>query len=647
MPLGFVWPKTIGGFSKMALYRTLFGNATRRVGFKYQVARFSSVVDRPYAFDNLFVRNHQDLPRLPIPKLKDTVGRYLTSVGPLCADKEEFARIQTAANDFLNGVGPALQAKLILEDGRFEALGDAGPAFYFEEAWDQGYLGARCPSPININPFYIVKENSLPQLRGQINRTAHLIKSSVRWQRALIEGDLAAEKSPLCVATLGRQMGTARIPLVQKDVLRETPRSRHVVFQWRSEFYKMDVLDSTGTKVLSLADIKEGIEMIMTNRSSTAGYDKIGVLTTLGRTEWAQVREDIAIDETNARSLQAIDEALMIIALDDDSGGLSLDEVGTAMLTGDGRNRWFDKHQYIVTKSGLLGINFEHSHSDGTTWNRMIHEVWHDMESRGASSAYGPLPEVQSYRKSAELQKLTWKLRKTQCTEILRAATLFDQTASNVDLKTMVFADFAKSQIKEMKMSPDAVCQMAFHMSYMKVHGTLAPTYESCSTRQFFRGRTETIRSLSPIMSEFVSSILNPKITDTESRGLMYSAAKMHVDLAKAAAAGMGCDRHLLGLKIQAQKDEKLQTLPTIFTDEMFAKSSTFILSTSNVSSPELDIFGFGAVTHDGYGIGYQVLQDSIPICITSYHDNPNTNSNDFKQAIAESLHQINALSRA
>ena len=186
---------------------------------------------------------------------------------------------------------------------------------------------------------------------------------------------------------------------------------------------------------------------------------------------------------------------------------------------------------------------------------------------------------------------------------------------------------------------------MAFQMSYFQLHNTLGPTYESCSTRGFFRGRTETIRACSDDMATFITAFSKKdSFRKSELCEMMYQAAGRHVALAKEAMIGLGCDRHMMALKIIAE--EGGYEIPGIFTDPMYAHSQTFVLSTSNVSSPELDVFGFGAVVGDGYGIGYQILQDVFPICVTSYHDSPNTNTGEFVTAVGQNLNSLRELAR-
>ena len=121
--------------------------------------------------------------------------------------------------------------------------------------------------------------------------------------------------------------------------------------------------------------------IIASERSSKHG---IGNFTTMERTRWAKGTSLENLSNQNAASLRCIDEALLFIDINEVST-YTTDERSRDMLMGN--NRWFDKHQVIVHGDGTIGMNFEHSHSDGTTWNRVVHEIWHDMHSKGESSA--------------------------------------------------------------------------------------------------------------------------------------------------------------------------------------------------------------------------------------------------------------------
>ena len=66
----------------------------------------------------------------------------------------------------------------------------------------------------------------------------------------------------------------------------------------------------------------------------------------------------------------------------------------------------------------------------------------------------------------------------------------------------------------------------------------------------------------------------------------------------------------LMSLKNIAAEEGIVEQLG-IFQDPIYADSSTWTLSTSNVTTPGvIKIFGFGAVCDRGYGLGYQILND-------------------------------------
>jgi len=52
-------------------------------------------------------------------------------------------------------------------------------------------------------------------------------------------------------------------------------------------------------------------------------------------------------------------------------------------------------------------------------------------------------------------------------------------------------------KVSVVKFSPDATIQMCIQLAHYRLHNTFVSTYESASTRQFQRGRTEVIRTLS------------------------------------------------------------------------------------------------------------------------------------------------------
>ena len=177
---------------------------------------------------------------------------------------------------------------------------------------------------------------------------------------------------------------------------------------------------------------------------------------------------------------------------------------------------------------------------------------------------------------------------------------------------------------------------MAYQLAYSKGHeGEIPTVYESCATRNFHRGRTEVIRSLTTESKNFVD-LMNSQGTSADAkREAFHVACGKHIEVAKLAKNGLGVDRHLLALqKIAAEQGITHE----FFEDEVFQKSSAWVLSTSNVSAPFLDRFGFGAVTGDGYGLGYLIHDDDVPVNVTSFKSGSGTDSARMAGDIEKSL---------
>ena len=120
---------------------------------------------------------------------------------------------------------------------------------------------------------------------------------------------------------------------------------------------------------------------------------------------------------------------------------------------------------------------------------------------------------------------------------------------------------------------------------------------------------------------------------------MFRKAISRHLQYAAWAADGQGVDRHLFGLKKCLKEGEPV---PEIYTDESFSKTNHWELSTSQLSSPFLDGWGYGegmlflpltehdlsygtlnanncmAVVPDGYGLSYSIGDHYIRWTITS-----------------------------
>lgn len=87
----------------------------------------------------------KSLPRLPIPKLRETCDRYLASQRPLL-DQNDFTQTEKLVNQFINGPGPELDAELRRQDK------DNKHTSYISGPWTDMYLKDRRPVSFTHNP---------------------------------------------------------------------------------------------------------------------------------------------------------------------------------------------------------------------------------------------------------------------------------------------------------------------------------------------------------------------------------------------------------------------------------------------------------------------------------------------------------------
>ena len=179
-----------------------------------------------------------------------------------------------------------------------------------------------------------------------------------------------------------------------------------------------------------------------------------------------------------------------------------------------------------------------------------------------------------------------------------------------VDSQAMSFhlTKYGKAAIKKFQTSPDSWAQMIIQLAYARLLRSLGQkrqggTYESSSTRKFYKGRTEVIRTISSESDAFVESMLDPNAPWSKRKALFKEAAKMHIEIAKAAGSGQGFDRHLMGLKKVMKKDE-VGTV-ALFDDPVFKRSQYWVLSTSAIFSGMFEAYGWGEVVPDGFGVAY------------------------------------------
>jgi len=598
-------------------------------------------------------RHVQSLPKLPIPTLQQSLDNYLRSIKPL-VDDEDYAETQSLVEVFnrQGGHGEKLQRQLVKRSAREDN--------WLEEWWlNTAYLDSRLPLPIYSNPGVIFYKDLIAgnTLHEQLKLAARAVSGLMDFKDKLDGKRLPIEKGPgdrdLDMSQYGKILYSCRIPGSRRDKLvnYNLKKPKHIVVAHNNHFFHFDVIGSDG-KLLNRQQIYDQLSLII-ERSSYPWHTPLGIMTSENRSVWGGLYERMIKNRENRHLFDIINQAIFMLCLDQrtslpdrqegeigDDAPENLSLWAGQMLHGGGSsfnsgNRWFDKTlQMIIAQDGAFGINYEHSPAEGLPIMKLMDYVTkyceHPKESRLPSSSVKP-PEKMKFVMEGDSEKL-----------IHKAKQHLDISIRELDLEVIKFQNYGKDFIKKQQISPDSYFQMALQVTYYRMHGEPAPTYESASTRIFSKGRTDTIRSCTIESLELCKAMVENSVSTATKIEKLMSAINTHREAVLDAIEGQGFDRHLLGLRSQAL--ENGENVPELFMDISYMLSSHYKLSTSQVPSLSDTVMCYGPAVPDGYGVCYNINQNWFNVSISSYFTSPQTSSIVFGEHLVQTLQEFKTL---
>lgn len=535
------------------------------------------------------LRYENSLPRLPVPTLEETASRYLKSLHPLLS-QQEYEASKKAVEAFIspNGPGHTLQKRLQ------ERREDPKHKNWLTEWWNHAaYLGYRDPICPYVSYFYSHRDDR--KRRDPAKRAAAISTAVLEFQKQVDEGTLEPEymkKLPMAMSSYVYMFNACRVPAQPADypVKYKAEENRHIVVIRKNAFYKVSTHHNG--KQLTTRELEAQFRLVYQNAQKSPA---LGIMTTENRDSWTEMRERLlATSPTNKAALETIQSAAFVVCLDD-ATPITLHERARQYWAGDGANRWFDKPlQFIVNDNGTSGFNGEHSMMDGTPTHRLndtvLSWIFSEKLDFDAPGLRSDIPDPQPIR---------FQLSAENHADIAAATQHHVALLSQHELRVEAYQGYGKGLIKKFKCSPDAYVQMIIQLAYRKFYGKNRPTYESAATRKFQEGRTETCRTVSDESVAFCAAMTSPDATAEECRDLFRKALNAHVEYISAASEGKGVDRHLFGLKKLLKEGEPM---PEIYQDPAYTYSSSWFISSSQLSSEFFNGYGWSQVIDEGWG---------------------------------------------
>ena len=150
------------------------------------------------------------------------------------------------------------------------------------------------------------------------------------------------------------------------------------------------------------------------------------------------------------------------------------------------------------------------------------------------------MPKELPIRNNRLVEKLQFNIDGLIKENITKIKLEYLDKLSALSFKYFILDGFGRADCKKVGIGPDSVMQLAIQIAHHRLHGSFAPTYESCSTAAFKHGRTETLRPLTSEMRELAKEMnrTTNKRSNEDLIKLFKNCSKKHVELTKNALFG-------------------------------------------------------------------------------------------------------------
>lgn len=588
---------------------------------------------------------YQDsLPSLPVPSLEESLNKYLASVKPF-ANEEEYKKTEEIVQKFKHGIGEKLHQKL-LERAK-------GKRNWLEEWWlNVAYLDVRIPSQLNVNfagPATHIEHFWPPQENTQLERGSLVLWYNLNYWQSLRKEKIPVHKSgntPLDMNQFRMLFSTCKVPGITRDSIKnyfktesEGHSSSHLTVLCRGRVFVFDVLHEGN--LITPPEILRQLTHIFKKCHSEPDGPGIAALTTEERTQWAKARDYlISLDQENLTKLEKIQSSILVYSLDDGSPHVTPDDysqVTIMTLAGDPTVRWGDKSYNLISYSnGVFGCNCDHAPFDAM----VMVDISQYVDDRVLKDG-GRWKGSEKVRNIPLPEELVFTVDEKVLNDVKHAKEQFSNQASDIQIVVNSFTPFGKKLTKKRNLHPDTFVQLALQLAYYRLHGRPGCCYETATTRYFYHGRTETMRSCTVESLLWCQSMQDPSSSFLSRQQNMLQAFAKHNKMIKECSAGKGFDRHLLGLLLIA-KEEGLP-VPELFTDPLFSRSGgggNFVLSTSLVGY--LRVLGVVVpMVHNGYGFFYNIRDDRFLLACSAWKSCPETDAAKLLQQIFLAFHDM------
>ncbi|PIE42290.1 MAG: hypothetical protein CSA47_01490 [Gammaproteobacteria bacterium] len=558
-------------------------------------------------------------PLLPIPELQETADRFLTWVKPLIS-AQQYQQTQARVKQFVDGDGQTLQKAL-------RAFAEEkSHSSWLIDAWLESYLCVRDSLPLTTSGGFRL---DLRYPDTGLMRVAYMIvgfaQQSADYFNDCLEPNLSPRQEPLDMYQWKPLQGIGRMPGADCDHYEMAPMDKQVRYVgvfWKNREFLVPVLDEHH-RVYSAASIAKALEAIVAGQFSDQ-CDKPAVsamtMSLAGGEEAHAFINEVRDNGENQANLLALSHTLINIYLDE-----SFAETDNETL----RNfSYLEKKRLWAYKPLTVCANL----ADNRLFAHLEHG-WYDAGALQTMFARSEIVAATHAEGEQATVDLPVKLLQWQFTESQRA-TLGTWDRRHRQRAGQYRVDAAVVPVDGEKIpqrtSIDALMQFVLQYAQQQTFGKIRNTYEAVDVSHFQRGRTECIRPVSSESVAFVKALIKGKATAEQ----FSDAHAEHKNRIKACKRGHGVNRHLLGLRLMA---DKLGLQPALFDDVGYQTITYDFLSTSSLGDRRyMGDFAFVPTVIGGLGVSYFTTDEQDFLYCIAYHEQQQAIVEKFKHDLGE-----------
>lgn len=572
---------------------------------------------------------YQKLPKILVPKLDNTIDRYLEVMRALFKTAT-YSEVVYYTRIFARTEGVYFQNTLMYHSER-------------KVNWASDIWVNQCFFENRQSLLYTNKTRTLIHKRDfsttdlMLTIISQYISGLIRfWEKIRAEripqdyvGDMAQ-----CMEQYKRIMGVHRKSLPKIDNWHSTNYSKYIIVMVEGCIFKMRVYNSEGSRPYSTNVIKQLLEQILTYTKLEQTIP-IGTMTAMDRDNWFCVREDMLRSNINKESFHTIEHSLFGLCIDEiQLGGKEV--FLTQTTVGDHRkdftnfNRWYDLGlQCVFRKDGYFAWITEESIFDGSI-------IPQPTEVEEIESPTNSPPQM---CQDTDVSLIKWELSNTTMMNVERGKNKLINWAANIDTCVFEFTNFGFECLQKYGLHPNGLVQQAIVLTYYKLYHRLDSMCQPVSLRRYREGRKEIPHIVTCENRNFVEALANKKMKFDEKYELFEKAIQKHHRLIADASHLNHYVRGLLALNWIIGHEHIYSDFFYIRFWNYFSKPKVEVVC----SEKDEPILTTGIPLYEGgHYVYFQPKKDSISFTInTSFKNAEFKSSNRFSSMLEKSLLDI------